>query len=304
MNRNLTIDLLKIILSFFVVGLHGSFFQDIDPVVGYMLKQGLFRCAVPVFLIISGYYFYRMNSFEKELKFIGRLFLLYTIWFLIYIPIFHKKIYPGHIIHEYLNGISHLWYMIHAVYAFFLLSLLKRLRLKWQMIVVGCLALCGLFLQYNNGYDIMYLKDVKDLSLFRNALFFCLPFIYIGFLVRRFKFPRVSIGWVIAGAVVVLVESYLNHFSSRGSFDILLGLYFFCPALFIWAIRSTRATSVKYLSQISTGVYLVHPYFLKNMPIESIAGNDYTMLTLSAFGLSVLVTLVLILINKKIKCLL
>lgn len=304
MNRNLAIDVLKIVLSFFVVGLHGSFLVDIQPVVGYTLKEGAFRVAVPLFLIISGYYFYRMDTLEKELKFVGRLFLLYTVWFIIYIPFFYKRYYLDQISYDFFNGMKHLWYLIHAVYAFFLLSLLKRIGLKKQASVIGLLAVIGIVLQYNRSYDFLGNKQLIDVFVYRNALFFCLPFIYLGFISRKYNWKIGSKMWIVGGLIAIFGESYMNHFTSKGSFDILASLYFLCPALFLWAIQTQKTTSVKYLSEVSAAVYLVHPYFLKAMPLDSLVGNiyhRYTLLTLSAFGLSVLVSFVLILLNKKLK---
>lgn len=308
MSRNLVIDALKVVLAFFVVGLHGSFFTDIDPAVGYTLKQGLFRSAVPLFLMISGYYFYRANTFEKELKFIGRLFLLYTVWFVIYIPFFYKKYYVDYLNYDYWNGQKHLWYLMHAVYAFFILALLKRVGTKTQIVVVSVSAILGLLLQYNNVYDFLGVKELRDIAIYRNAIFFCLPFIYIGYLSHKMEFKRPPKIWLLVAVVFVFGESYLNYcFSEKGVFDILFSLYVFCPIVFLWAIHSQKKITVVYLSQISVAVYLIHPYFLREIPFdEYVVGiyHRYTLLTLSAFGLSVLTSLILILLNKKIKILL
>ena len=64
MNRNITIDLTKLLMSFFIVGLHCLFMLDINEYLHFYLKEGLFRIAVPLFLLISGYYFY--NSLNKQ----------------------------------------------------------------------------------------------------------------------------------------------------------------------------------------------------------------------------------------------
>jgi surface polysaccharide O-acyltransferase-like enzyme len=291
-------------MAFCVVGLHGSFLVDIDPVVGYTLKEGLFRLAVPLFLIISGYYFYRMDTFEKELKFIGRLFILYTIWFIIYIPFFYKRYYLDLLSYDFFNGIRHLWYLIHAVYAFFLLSLLKRIGVKKRAAIIGVLAIIGIVLQYNRCYDFFGIKELIDVFVYRNALFFCLPFIYLGYILQEAKQKISNPIWIFLGIILIFGESYINHFTAKGSFDILISLYLLCPALFVWAIRSKKKTSVKYLSEISVAVYLVHPYFLKEMPLDIFVDNiyhRYTLLTLSAFGLSVAVSSMLILLNKKLK---
>lgn len=307
MSRNLTLDILKIVLAFFVVGLHGSFLLDINPEIGYVLKQGVFRSAVPIFLIISGYYFHKMNSVEKELKFIGRLFFLYLIWFIIYIPFFYQKFDAPLCFNGFFNGNHHLWYIIHAVYALFILSLLKRCNARTQITIIALCAVIGLILQYNNSYDFFQVKELKDIVIYRSSLFFCLPFIYIGFAIHQFQIKAVHPSWIIVGLILVCVESYLNEIGAKGSFDILISLYFFCPVVFLWAIHSKKKTDLKFISQISVAIYLVHPYFQRENPLGYFVSdiyNQYTLLTLSSFGLSFCSSFILILLNKRLKYLL
>jgi len=67
MGRNLTIDVLKIVLAFFVVFLQIHFLKNSYPEVSYLLVNGLFRIAVPVFLLITGFYFFYIDT-SKKLK--------------------------------------------------------------------------------------------------------------------------------------------------------------------------------------------------------------------------------------------
>lgn len=67
MERNISVDILKLVLSFMVVGLHTNFLRDLSFPVGYVLKNGFFRMAVPLFFIINGYYFYNIFTENKKL---------------------------------------------------------------------------------------------------------------------------------------------------------------------------------------------------------------------------------------------
>ena len=72
MQRNISIDLLKLALAVCVVFLHTHIFYDYSSLLEHSLVQGLFRIAVPVFLVITGYYFLyidNFNKFKKWLKF-------------------------------------------------------------------------------------------------------------------------------------------------------------------------------------------------------------------------------------------
>lgn len=55
--RNGALDVLKIAMAFIVVGMHAGFLTDISPIAAYLTANGLFRIAVPVFLLINGYFF-------------------------------------------------------------------------------------------------------------------------------------------------------------------------------------------------------------------------------------------------------
>lgn len=60
LNGNL--DALKVVLAICVVALHCKVFGGNDTAIGYMLGNGLFRVAVPVFFIINGYYLFHTLS--------------------------------------------------------------------------------------------------------------------------------------------------------------------------------------------------------------------------------------------------
>ena len=78
--RNLSVDVLKIVMAIFVVLLHMHFLKNVYPTLSYVLVNGLFRLGVPVFLIVTGYYFYFVDDILKLKKWLVRLFILYAIW--------------------------------------------------------------------------------------------------------------------------------------------------------------------------------------------------------------------------------
>lgn len=84
MNRNIALDTLKFLLAFMVVSIHTGFLNDLNqPTIYYLTSEGLFRIAVPLFLLINGYYFYDVLNNEKldaymNLHFIYRNFLFFA----------------------------------------------------------------------------------------------------------------------------------------------------------------------------------------------------------------------------------
>ena len=55
--RNVSLDLLKVAMAFAVVALHAGFLEEHSDFGNYITTQGLFRIAVPVFLLVNGFFF-------------------------------------------------------------------------------------------------------------------------------------------------------------------------------------------------------------------------------------------------------
>ena len=74
--RNQSLDLLKLLMAFLVMGIHGIIFSDINSYVSYIFVNGICRISVQVFLIISGYYLYNVNDYKGFLKRIKHLAII------------------------------------------------------------------------------------------------------------------------------------------------------------------------------------------------------------------------------------
>ena len=53
MQRNSTLDILKFIMAIMVVGLHARFLFETSSLGYHLTVQGIFRLAVPIFLLIN-----------------------------------------------------------------------------------------------------------------------------------------------------------------------------------------------------------------------------------------------------------
>lgn len=84
MERNISLDLAKLVCAVMVVFLHANFLAEFSPLANYLTVHGVFRIAVPFFLIVSGYYFYSALVSGKEIAWLTRLALLYLIWMIVY----------------------------------------------------------------------------------------------------------------------------------------------------------------------------------------------------------------------------
>ena len=102
LSKKLNIDVCRFIATLMVVAIHiyplSSFSEDVD----YMFTRVLFRIAVPLFLMITGYYILPKSLNEKNTikNYTIKIVKLYLISMLIFLPI---NIYNGYF--HYLNFI-------------------------------------------------------------------------------------------------------------------------------------------------------------------------------------------------------
>lgn len=305
MGRNLSLDILKIILAFFVVFLHMNFLKESHPILSYILVNGIFRLAVPVFLIITGYYFFHIDNKEKLKKWLFRTLLLYVVWMVIYYSFWKNT---DDFLLTIIFGYHHLWYLIGTFFSGIILFYLRKLSSGVLMAIIAVLFLTGYCIQVLGNLHI--LKNANDSLLnnylmYRNFLFVCLPFLSIGFLVNKEKVSlsniKYSSVWVFIGCVLVGLEAYFNYiFISHENTDILLSLFFTSPILFLYAQKRYVKSTSKILANLSTAIYFVHPFIMKSSWFVEI--KSFKVLIL--ISVLIPVSIVLVFINKKLKYLL
>lgn len=307
--RSLAIDLLKIVLALFVVGLHIHFLRDSFPILSYVLVNGLFRLGVPVFLMISGYYFFFINDFAKLKKWLYRIFVLYAIWTVIYIPLWKE----GDTISNIVFGYHHLWYLNGTLFAGILLFFLRNKSPKLILSLVLLFFLCGYTIQYlGNSHTFEGKTDVllNKYPMYRNFLFDCFPFLAIGFLIKKLELDvkiTPSVNMVLISVSAVVLEAFANitilNLPKKDSVDLLFSLLIACPVLFIYCKNLSFKTDSKILASISTAIYFIHPllmfYIYKSSNIFIREFEDYIFI-ISLIASS----LILVLINRKLKYLL
>lgn len=125
-------DLLKFVMSFFIVAIH-----TLGPYTPYPLV----RIAVPVFFLISSYLFFGKLDGKQDLyflkKFVVRNLTLYGFWFVVLSPIFlvQERYLQGNIFHNVLRLISHFflgstfaasWYIMALIIGTLPVFFLKR----------------------------------------------------------------------------------------------------------------------------------------------------------------------------------
>ena len=315
---NGNLDALKVVLAICVVALHCKILGGNDTAIGYMLGNGLFRVAVPVFFIINGYYLCHTlsegHSFGAWFK---RGLWMYLFWMLVYSPFYVDPATVGTlrgllgIVKSFLIGYFHLWYLVGMLGGGLVLYALRHWRTP-QLVTLALIAyLIGLALQYARVYYVLpdpFLQhfNQNDYAA-RNFLFMGFPFMCMGFVFAKHQVAQAVSrplvwGWLVMGVALMLAESYMNY-SLRANpqlyFDFMFSLPILTPALFLLACVYFRASSSNTAAKVSSAVYYIHPLFILGALTAGMAYGN--VLALVVIGLALAVAPGLIALSKRLK---
>ena len=297
-----------------VVGLHAGFLGDFSPLGEYLTVNGIFRIAVPVFLIINGYYFYYVLSKNNQVNWLKRVSILYAFWMVFYsyfwfaIPDF-SFIGIAKLIKSIVIGYHHLWYIAGMMGAAIILILFRKLPSFALSISIISTFFVGVLIQYLGNYHAFegVIDKLFNLHWFhRNMLLFSYPFFCIGYLINKHSLHKKVTFKLTAilsslGLLALLGESYINyHQPSRdGGFDNFLSLILVCPFVFMLFIKSNISSNSKNIALYSSAIYFIHSFILS--VFRKFLELEQTHLTIVAILASALVSYFIIKVNKKLK---
>jgi surface polysaccharide O-acyltransferase-like enzyme len=306
--RNITLDYFKVVLSILVITIHIPYLDSIYPPVSWYLPNSLARIAVPCFFLINGYFFSKkMDNTKAVKKYLIHLFIIYTVWFIIYLRPYLFQRGQTNILEYFtidscldLNfwGYIHLWYLPALIAGVVIIVLLRKIIKSDTVIFVIAIMLfiTGCFLE----------PAIQYLHYARNGLFFGFPFVFLGCAmnkidIRKLKTRTLLIA-TIAGFILLSGESF---YTSRVSsiYDMYISLLVFCPAIFLLILKLSiyRETNTyySYLGPLSSAIYFAHVYVM----FKSITLFEVSSLNRFIFVLfiTIPVAILIIFINKRIK---
>lgn len=292
---NYAIDYAKIISAILVVCIHTAPLSNIAPEANFFLVQILARIAVPFYFICAGYFLFKKINFQdiksEENKLIIknyaiRIFKLYAIWSIIYIPLnifswfsggFHFNNIIRYVRDFFFTGsFYHLWFMPSLIIATLTCYyLLRKFSLKTIWIITAILYFIGML---GNVYSdvlltIPLIKNIFSLyiSVFettRNGFFFGSIFMFMGASIAIYKKSfklSFSIVMCIACFGLLCVEAYtlrkLNLMNDLTSMYVMLVplIYFLMQTLLKIPPRKQENLFVR---QSSFLVYVSHLWFV------------------------------------------
>lgn len=311
-NRNMSIDILKIVLAILVVLLHCNIFRENYKVVSFLSVHGLFRIAVPIFFIVNGYFLNNVFKSGRINYWIKRVLILYGVWMLIYAPLWGRSELEI-VIEKILDGYHHLWYLRAMLIGGIILYLMRKLSSKKLLGVSLFLFIIGVVIQYLGNFEVLSESRINNILnttyIHRNFIFMGFPFMAIGFLMNREKWNMVEnkgniVLLTLISAALLCLESYFNFILTNKGIDNLLSLGIICPLIFVWASTSNFSLNVdsKLIAKISTAIYLIHPWII--FLLGAIYSFNSISLALLTLPISFVASIIMIKIDAKLNILL
>lgn len=318
--KKVNIDVYRFIATLMVVAIHiyplVSFNEDFD----YIVTRVIFRIAVPLFLMITGYFVLGKSQENKNTikDYTFKIIKLYLISILIFLTL---NIYNGYfkdfdivlVLKDFLfNGtFYHLWYFSSLLLGLWIVYfLIKKLDIKKTFVIVSILYIIGLFGDSYFGL----IKNFNILSSFykvifnlfdytRNGLFYTPIFLYIGYL---FSIKNIKVGnkknifFILLFLILLIIEGSLLYYYEiprhTSMYIFLVPLSFF---IFNHVISNLNGSN-KNLRNISSWIYILHPFFIAIFHFIS-EKVDFPLFhnSLVSYIFVVILTIVFILIIKK-----
>jgi len=296
----------------------------------YGIQNYLARIAVPFFFVTSGFLLYRKTSFEtfsmeRPLKYALKLFRLYVIWSLIYLPLNIKAYLSGgkDIVHSLLNYVrnfiftgsyTQLWYLNATIFAVILITILLKRQISPKKIVLFAVVFyfLGLFAQSYFGmieplrslmpdiWNILKLVS-KVIVTTRNGLFEGFLFIGIGmfFAFYQEKLLNCNRGGVLAGFVIsmtlmfgeVVILKYFDFVRARDMYLFLVPATIFLFGT-VYNLHLKDNKVYPYLRILSSLIFYMHLWIFRIVNHLLTKLNINFKDTMLCFVFTVLITII------------
>lgn len=273
------VDLARFIAAMVIVGIHTEVFCQIS-----LLDMGfgvISRLAVPLFFIISAFFFFSKPLTKIRIKHtIKRILILYFSFSIFYYLILWSFGYTfswdDFCSFVFLGGFRHLWFL-HALMIGILLTsgLYTVFKKTWGVLCVGVLVyIIGLMLEtyysvFSSIEPIQLLHDGLNIDKYgtRNGIFYGFPCIVLGLVIAKLKrLPSLSFSLGLSSLFILglFIETWLAvkvlHVSSTIMWLSCL------PATCFMMITLLNVRSLKFdthrIRKMSTFIYLIHPAFI------------------------------------------
>ena len=277
-----SIDILKAVCAFLIVCIHVPFPGKVGA-----YFTALTRIAVPVFFMITGYFYSDIVAQHREKKQLRKIFflaveanILFFIWNIALdilrredIISYIQSIFTGKNIIEFLALnesplAGHLWYLGAILYVLVIVLLVDKLNCRKILYYLAPVLLIADLIF--GKYSLLIFHQEFPYILVRNFLCVGIPYFCIGNLIRE---KRCSEKWnrkifqvlIVVFTITSLAERFvLVSAGLNATRDHYLSTTFLAICLFVYALKSNWHN--KELTVIgrkySTWLYIIHPIFI------------------------------------------
>lgn len=274
--RNAAVDMLKLIFSLCIIGIHIQLFSDVSVTAYRLLTQALFRLGVPFYFITSGYYFTgKLNDRRQTDSYLLKLLKIYLVFEVL--DIILTGLAPGMhypfsyvILRIFTTGLNRIyWYLISLILTCFLC------RPLWQKGYVIPLILFGLFLYLitmtYDSYSFLFADTfMAEIGRIHAAVWVwpqggfaeSVLFLSLGVYLRQNepKIPHQNALQIIF-LLCLAAEGYLTQACGGADANCLFSLIPCSVLLFLHAQRHPDVPSLPRAGEISLYVYMIHMYY-------------------------------------------
>lgn len=278
--RHSGIDFVKYLCAFMVICIHMTY-------AGKTYLEPLTRFAVPVFFMITGYFYSSVKQNGKEYKQLKKVLqllisssLLYLLWNIVRYAITGKSI-PAYFhsilnIQAFINFVcfnesnlsGHLWYLSALVYVLVIVLLLDKYSSRDRFYkLIPLLLLINII---TGTYSTILFGKKLSLLLSRNFLFCGLPFFLLGDAIYKTQIKLTRNSLLVIAILSVLVSTAENalflHIGVAFNSDCFIATPFLATSVFMLALKSQSVSTIPILAKIarlgktaSTAIYIIHP---------------------------------------------
>ena len=273
---------MKAICAFLIVCIHISFPGKIGA-----YFTALTRVAVPIFFMITGYFYSDTITRHKEKQQIKKIFyllaeatILFFIWNMVFsilrrddvmayiLSIFSGKNLLDLLLFNESPLAGHLWYLGAILYVLVIVLLMDKFNCRKILYYLTPVLLVA-DLMFGK-YSLLIFHREFPYILVRNFLCVGIPYFCMGNLVREKRYPekwnkKVLQVLIVVFAITSLAERFaLVNAELNATRDHYFSTTFLAICLFVYALKSNRRNErVAVIGRkYSTWIYIIHPIFI------------------------------------------
>lgn len=275
------IDIMRIISSLLVIGIHTFPFLQINPSLDFFMTRILGRIAVPFFFMTTAFFLFSegLPTFHKLKKVLLQLFIIDIVSIFIYIPI---QIYNHTLATSLIEIIKdvlidgtfyHLWYIPASMIGIVIIYILiKYIGMKLSFMIVCCLYLIGVGGDAYYGitsqlpclsYVYDYVFMICDYT--RNGIFFAPMFLWLGAFIAQHQKNIVKkhcFVTLLLSFLLMSLEMIFLHHNKIPRHDAMTLFLPITMLFFFVLLISYTGKRYSICKDLSLYVYILHPLMI------------------------------------------